>query len=165
LNESQYQQAALERASEKTTAGNSEYVEQIGGKEVPPKLNGHFSGYPRDTNAAAVALKKAEFACEIDKKHQTFVSRSKDRPYVEAHHLIPMNQQGQHVKSLDVTANIVALCPMCHKLLHYGRLKDKKTHIINLFNSRERRLKDMGIEIDRRLLLGFYSKDFVEDEA
>ncbi|MCE0554185.1 restriction endonuclease [Bacillus thuringiensis] len=28
--------------------------------------------------------------------------------------------------SLDVVGNIVSICPNCHRLIHYGRDKDKK---------------------------------------
>ena len=45
---------------------------------------------------------------------------------MEAHHLIPLRMQHDFENSLDVVGNIVSICPNCHRLIHYGRDKDKK---------------------------------------
>ncbi|MGV2527447.1 UNVERIFIED_CONTAM: restriction endonuclease, partial [Bacillus thuringiensis] len=48
--------------------------------------------------------------------------------------------------SLDVVGNIVSICPNCHRLIHYGRDKDKKKVLELLFEQRKDSLKKFGIE-------------------
>ena len=62
----------------------------------------------------------AEYKCEISPQHITFTSKNTGHFYMEGHHAIPMRHQDKFTKSLDVYANIVCLCPICHRLLHYG---------------------------------------------
>jgi len=66
-------------------------------------------GWRRDPKMAVRALELADFKCEIDEAHSTFVARSTKRNFVEAHHLIPIAEQSNHKFSLDVPENIVAL--------------------------------------------------------
>lgn len=82
--------------------------------------------WPRDPKKAKQAIKQAEFKCEIDDTHETFVSEASRKNYMEAHHLIPLRMQHDFENSLDVVGNIVSICPNCHRLIHYGRDKDKK---------------------------------------
>ena len=44
--------------------------------------------------------------------------------------LIPMKKQQTFSTSLDVYANVVCLCPVCHRLLHYGLDDNKKIYLI-----------------------------------
>ena len=81
--------------------------------------------WPRSEKAKQ-AIKQAEFKCEIDDTHETFVSEASRKNYMEAHHLIPLRMQHDFENSLDVVGNIVSICPNCHRLIHYGRDKDKK---------------------------------------
>ena len=46
----------------------------------------------------------------------------KDESYVEYHHLIPFSEYD----GPDHSLNIVALCPMCHRKLHYLKQGDKR---------------------------------------
>jgi 5-methylcytosine-specific restriction protein A len=132
---------------------------------IPAKINkGESTGYKRDPEVAAAALKKANFKCEIDHDHETFTSNATKLPYVEAHHLIPMSKQSNFKVSLDVTANIAALCPMCHRLLHHGMIGNKKKHILSLLEQRTDRLKEKKIELDGRELLGYYHNPLLGDD-
>ena len=36
--------------------------------------------------------------------------------YIEGHHLIPLGEEGS-----DDPNNVVILCPLCHKKLHYSK--------------------------------------------
>lgn len=73
---------------------------------------------------------------------------------IEAHHLIPIGEQSKFSFSLDVDANIVSLCPNCHRKLHHG--KDIKEDLFKLFNARKDLLKKSGIEITFDELLELY---------
>jgi len=73
-----------------------------------------------------LALQLANFQCEINKEHDTFISNATLRNYVESHHLVPMEFYNEFELSIDSEANIVALCHNCHRCLHHGRFEDKK---------------------------------------
>lgn len=100
------------------------------------------------------AIEMAGYACEINSTHQTFVSGSTNKPYMEGHHAVPMNAQDHFKVSLDVYANIVCLCPICHRKIHYGILDDRVDMIRQIYDQRVSRLAKSGIEISR--------DDFVE---
>jgi 5-methylcytosine-specific restriction enzyme A len=166
ISEAQFQQTALDKAQAKDKRGTVGEVEPPGGLPVPPKQPGKgASGYVRNPSIAAAALSNANFKCELDTSHPTFISSAKGLPYVEAHHLVPMGQQAQYPFSLDVTANIVALCPFCHKLLHHAKPKDKRTHLLKLLALREAKLQEKRIAVLSEVLLGYYNKDLLDDEA
>ena len=73
---------------------------------------------------------------------------------MEAHHLIPLRMQHDFENSLDVVGNIVSICPNCHRLIHYGRDKDKKSFRTSL--NKEKLLKKFGIEVSPEELFGYY---------
>lgn len=131
---------------------------------VPPKSAASRSGYVRNVNFAALALKRANFKCEIDPNHETFLARARKHQYVEAHHLVPISKQEYFKVSLDVPANIVALCATCHKLLHHGRIIDKRDYLLRLLAARQGRLQEIEILLDSEQLLNFYRKNLLEEE-
>lgn len=114
------------------------------------------SNYIRDPQAAAYVKQQAEYKCEFNKDHKTFISDISGKQYVEAHHLIPMKYQDQFEYSLDIPENIVALCPNCHRAIHHGTKDCKKKIISALFNKRKKILKDNGINIDIESLIEMY---------
>lgn len=94
----------------------------------------------------------------------TFISRTRNQQYVEAHHLVPMSMQTKFSSSLDVPANIISLCATCHKLLHYGRAVDKKELLGKLHFERLTDLQRMQIDLDKRTLLTYYNSEFIDIE-
>ena len=66
---------------------------------------------------------------------------------MESHHLIPISFQPNFEYSLDVYSNIVCLCPICHRQIHYGLINDRKKLLSVLFEKREERLINSGIVI------------------
>lgn len=115
-----------------------------------------ISCYPRDPKISKRVLINAKYNCEYNQEHKYFISSSTKNNYVEAHHLIPLNYQGKYGNSLDVDANVVSLCPICHKLIHFSVLKDKIDVIKHLFSLRSKRLKKAGILISEEELIEFY---------
>ncbi|RDA70464.1 DUF3578 domain-containing protein [Hafnia paralvei] len=153
-----YQEHALQLASE-MHLDSANVDKEPGGIPVPPKkLVAGRETYTRDDKVAAAAISKASFLCELDPSHITFVSSANNKNYVEAHHLIPMGKQDQFDFSLDVAANVVALCPTCHRLLHHGKMADKKILLTTLLSKRKQQLENQKIEISTERLLDFYSK-------
>lgn len=82
--------------------------------------------------------------------------------YVEAHHLIPMSKQEFYENSLDIVANIVGLCPNCHRLIHHGTFEDKARLIKLIYPQRIEVIREKGIQINISDLLKIY-KGTVEE--
>lgn len=112
--------------------------------------------YPRDIRKKANAIRKANFLCEISNNHPLFKSRTTHQNYVEGHHLIPLKQWDNFLFSLDVEANIVVLCPHCHRLLHYGDKEEIKPILEQLFIQRKNLLASKGIHLTLEQLYAFY---------
>ncbi len=89
------------------------------------------------------------YACELDSNHQTFIAEKTKKPYMEGHHIIPMRHQGKIDASLDVYANILCLCPICHRLMHYGEKSIKEKQLENIYFKRFERLRNSGIKINK----------------
>lgn len=99
-------------------------------------------------------LEAAEYKCEINPAHNTFIAKSTGKQYMEGHHAIPMNLQDKFDKSIDVYANVVCLCPICHRLIHYGLETERKNLLNQIYETRIDRLVSSGIEISKN--------DFIE---
>lgn len=122
-------------------------------KKAPTKVSSSET-YPRDTNTALNALKIAEYKCEIDSEHPTFIRKKNNLPYTEPHHLIPMAYSDNFDFSLDVEENIVSLCSNCHNQIHYG--KDVEVILQPLYEKRKDLLAKAGIYIAYAELLEMY---------
>lgn len=110
----------------------------------------------RNATTASEAIAVTDYSCEIDKDHKHFISKFNKKNYVEAHHLIPMKFQEQFDCSLDVHANIVSLCLVCHKKLHFSSFEEKKEVLDKLFAERSSRLINAGINMSINDLYTFY---------
>ena len=108
----------------------------------------------RDLLVSSNALKLADFKCEFDSNHETFIRKKVDINYTEGHHLIPLEYQYMFDVNLDVEANVVSLCSNCHNQIHYGR--DYEVIIKKLFEKRRERLEKCGIKITVEQLLDMY---------
>lgn len=70
--------------------------------------------YKRDPLVVAETLRLANGYCELCEVESPFKTKS-GRDYLEVHHVIPLSKQGS-----DTVSNTVALCPNCHRMLHFG---------------------------------------------
>lgn len=93
------------------------------------------------------ALIIANYQCEIDDTHESFIAEKTKRSYMEGHHAIPMSLQKGFEHSLDVYANLICLCPICHRRIHYGLKEDRKDMLRHIYNDRGERLAKSGIMI------------------
>lgn len=95
------------------------------------------------------SIEAAGYQCEVNPEHRTFTAKNSGHPYMEGHHILPMQLQEKFDTSLDVYANIVCLCPICHRLLHYG-VDTEKTSVVNrIYYDRAERLASSGIKISK----------------
>ena len=92
--------------------------------------------YKRNPLIAVASLSRAKFICEIDHSHKTFIAEKSKKPYVEAHHFVPMKFQSDFSFPLDCVENVISLCPTCHRGIHLGQVDYKRTLIDVLYNSR-----------------------------
>ena len=100
------------------------------------------------------ALAYANYRCEIDNSHETFIAENTRMPYMEGHHALPMKMQNDFNVSLDVYANIVCLCPVCHRRIHHGLKFDRIDMAKRIFDARGERLENSGIVLS--------SNEFIE---
>lgn len=105
--------------------------------------------WKRSSIIKAQSIKAANYKCEIDNEHATFVAKSTGEQYMEGHHAIPMKLQDNFDVSLDVYANVICLCPICHRLLHYGKDEAKETVMDKIYFTRADRLANSGIRLSR----------------
>jgi len=99
----------------------------------------------RSTIIKQQSIESVNYMCEIDSRHKTFTAKSTGRQYMEGHHILPMNTQEKFQYSLDVYANVACLCPICHRLLHYGTPEEKEMPLNKLYVERAERLSSCGI--------------------
>lgn len=125
-------------------------------REPNQRIDRKSGSVRRNAQRSANALATAKYKCEIDNNHETFRLKGKAFDYVEAHHLIPLKYQADFDVSLDVEANIVALCPMCHRKLHHGRIEDIESLLESLLAARSDRMKLCGIYANFESLVKFY---------
>lgn len=102
-----------------------------------------------------LAIRAEDYKCTVDRTHQSFESRYTSQPYMIGHHLIPLKFQNYFLVSLDVYANIVALCPICKSKIHYGKCTDRTQMLEGLFDLRKTRLKTAGINVTLSDILEF----------
>ena len=118
--------------------------------EKPAIVTSTTTAYRRNQIIVEQSLEGAGYCCEHNAEHQTFVAKATNHAYMEGHHLIPMKYQDNFDCSIDVYANIVCLCPICHKLLHYGQTREKSFVAEGLFEKRQERLIQSGIDISKQ---------------
>jgi len=93
--------------------------------------------FRRDRKLALYRIKESNFKCEVDEAHNLFISRFTGKPYLEAHHLIPLGSNDIFDTSLDVIENIFCLCPFCHRAIHHAEEDFAKNLITTLINKRD----------------------------
>lgn len=93
----------------------------------PPKRRDRLiHDFVRDPYVVAAALARALGRCEMPNCNSELFSRDDDRPYLEVHHVEPLGEGGD-----DTIENVAALCPSCHRELHYGKLRLRKRRILS----------------------------------
>lgn len=129
-------------------------------KDVPKSklapISAEQKRWSRNPSEGKKALHKANFKCEYDNSHNFFVSGSTGHNYVECHHLIPMKFQDDFESSIDIFTNIISLCPVCHRKLHFANFEDKKDMLLDLFSKRKARLAKVEIKVMTEKLMEYY---------
>jgi hypothetical protein len=124
---------------------------------TPPKLKVLTSQrWRRSPRIAKESLQLANYQCEVDSNHLTFISSVSKSAYMEAHHLIPMQAQVEFDFSLDVHSNIVSLCPNCHRKVHLAITSQKSDVLVSLLEKKRQILSQQCLELSADKLLNYY---------
>jgi len=100
------------------------------GTTSPEKLVTSVTQYKRNACVVAYVLKKADGICECCGNNAPF-SKDNGELFLEVHHLKRLADGGS-----DTICNAVAICPNCHRELHYGGSRKKLLSQIYLKNER-----------------------------
>ena len=120
----------------------------------PQSVTTATTQWKRNQIVIAQAIEGANHCCEHNHDHRTFIARSSGKAYMEGHHLIPLKFQTKFDCSIDVYANVVCLCPTCHRMMHLGRDCERIYMAEAFYESRADRLVKSGIDLSK--------KDFLE---
>jgi len=123
-------------------------------KDLVEKNNQKY--YPRNISFARKALERDNYKCVLNISHNTFKMKSINQNYVEAHHLIPLKYHDNFNYSLDVPANIVALCPNCHRMIHLGEKDDISRALEVLYKKQKNDLLQAGLDLSLNDLKWIY---------
>lgn len=85
----------------------------------PKQVSSVTRVYIRNADVIVEVLKRANGICERCLKPAPFIRASDNTPYLEVHHIIPLSAGG-----LDNLNNTIALCPNCHRELHFGKINN-----------------------------------------
>lgn len=118
----------------------------------PPKKTiideGGNEHYPRSAKEAAAALIREGYLCEMDPNHETFISKATKENYMEAHHFIGISHYKKFPEiDLDRSANIICLCPGCHRKIHHALDPVKEEMIEQLYDRVKERLEKVGVKV------------------
>lgn len=84
-------------------------------KSPPLKRTVSRTEFIRNEYVILAALLRAGGSCETPACMVPLFSRDDGSWYLEVHHVIPLAEGGK-----DTLANVAAVCPACHRELHYG---------------------------------------------
>ena len=85
--------------------------------KIPNRTAVVLYAFVRNPDVVAEVLLRAMGKCERCKATAPFLRRKDSTPYLEVHHIIQLANGGE-----DTVENAEALCPNCHRELHYGAL-------------------------------------------
>ncbi|OWZ84121.1 hypothetical protein CDO51_05090 [Natranaerobius trueperi] len=89
--------------------------------------------YYRDPDIISYAKKRANGVCECCGQEAPFL-KDDGAPFLETHHLKALSEGGE-----DSIENVCAVCPNCHRKLHYSSHREELTkevrdYIANIYN-------------------------------
>lgn len=101
-------------------------------KGKPARKTVQRNDFVRNPYVVAAAILRSNGHCEMPECARALFFRENETPYLEVHHVIPLAEHGD-----DTLVNAAALCPHCHRELHFGKnRKDRRkglaAHIASL---------------------------------
>ena len=84
-------------------------------QKIPRKKAVKSYEFTRNPDVIAEVLERADGSCEDCEEPAPFRRASNNEPYLEVHHKTWLSRGGK-----DSVENAIALCPNCHRKIHYG---------------------------------------------
>jgi predicted HNH restriction endonuclease len=91
-------------------------------EQKPEKIEVTTYIFKRDPAVVITALRRASGICEHCLNAAPFIRDSDGTPYLEVHHVKSLSEGGA-----DSINNVKALCPNCHRYLHYGKNSQRRS--------------------------------------
>lgn len=82
---------------------------------IPEAIQTISKGFKRNPDVIASVLVRANGLCENCGNKAPFKRAKDGTPYLEVHHNVLLSQGGE-----DSVKNAIAVCPNCHRMLHFG---------------------------------------------
>ncbi|VVD82406.1 HNH endonuclease [Pandoraea commovens] len=83
--------------------------------KAPTKVRAVTDIFIRNADVVAEVLFQAKGYCQRCTKPAPFLRKADGSPYLEVHHKVRLSDGGE-----DTVENAIALCPNCHRELHFG---------------------------------------------
>jgi len=115
----------------------------------------------KNPSISSKAVVASGYKCAYDPAHHTFL-KANGVQYMEGHHLIPCNPANSEKywkrfgRNIDCFENIVSLCPICHRRIHYGSEAERTDIIEKLYEVQAEKLKAAGLSISLKELRKLY---------
>jgi 5-methylcytosine-specific restriction endonuclease McrA len=88
--------------------------------KVPTRKSVETATYERNPAIVAYVQKRSGYKCEVDSCDYEGFEKEDGSKFIEVHHLKQLSDGGE-----DSISNAAAVCPNCHRLLHYGKDREK----------------------------------------
>ena len=90
------------------------------GNEQPIRTVMNTTFFHRSLAISEYVKHRSKGICELCKNPAPFLTKN-GTPYLETHHVVSLSNDG-----VDTIYNTIALCPNCHREIHYGILSKEK---------------------------------------
>lgn len=106
-----------------------------------------------------MAKERSDYECELSDLYgcKYFTGKENNKNYLEIHHLVPREFSNEFEHTIEILSNYVALCPRCHRMLHFAVDRERSPILFYLLNKRKEELSKHGIYIDIDFLKLLYN--------
>jgi 5-methylcytosine-specific restriction endonuclease McrA len=91
----------------------------------PQQVQQTIYTYPRNNTLKNYVKRRSNYSCEMPNCNYQGFNKENGETYIEVHHVIPLSESGE-----DSIYNTVALCPNCHRALHYANNREELREIL-----------------------------------
>jgi hypothetical protein len=106
-------------------------------------------------------LESAKYLCNCNDLKHFYFEATDLHNYVEGHHIVPMNRQEEYyfdkTVNLDISQNIVALCPNCHCQIHLGSRQARLKILSEILVRNKAQLISFAPNLTLSLLASYYN--------
>ncbi len=92
---------------------------------TPVQTQREVTVFARNNALRALVKLRASYSCEMPNCEYVGFEKKDGEKYIEVHHLTPLSDGGE-----DSILNTVALCPTCHRKMHYSQNKEELKRIL-----------------------------------